>query len=97
MKATFELPDALFKEIKLRAVREGRKVKDLVEELLRKGLSAPSGRTQPETSRIGKDPITGLPVILCRHKAAPGQEATPERIAEILLEQEVEWQHEAGR
>jgi plasmid stability protein len=39
MKTTMELPDDLVKEIKLRAVREGKKLKDAVAELLRKGLA----------------------------------------------------------
>jgi plasmid stability protein len=37
MKTTLDLPDALVKQVKLRAVREGRKLKDLVADLLRKG------------------------------------------------------------
>jgi len=44
MKTTVDLPDALVKEIKLRAVHEGKKLKDAVAELLRLGLDAPAGR-----------------------------------------------------
>src|SRR5882724_7863117 len=40
MKTTLELPDELVKEIKLRAVHEGKKLKDVVADLLRKGLAA---------------------------------------------------------
>jgi plasmid stability protein len=40
MKTTLDLPDDLVKEIKLRAVNEGKKLKDAMAELLRKGLSA---------------------------------------------------------
>ena len=43
MKTTLQLPDELVKEIKLRAVNEGKKLKDAVAELLRKGLDAESG------------------------------------------------------
>jgi hypothetical protein len=44
MKTTLELPDDLVKEVKLRAVYEGKKLKEAVAELLRKGLAAaPSG------------------------------------------------------
>ena len=39
MKTTLDLPDALVKQVKLRAVREGRKLKDAVADLLRKGLA----------------------------------------------------------
>jgi hypothetical protein len=40
---------------------------------------------------ITTDKTTGLPVIECKHAAPPGEEMTPERIADILLAQEVEW------
>ena|ERR1700676_1026896 len=42
MKTTLELPDDLVKEIKLRAVHEGKKLKDAVADLLRKGLKSTS-------------------------------------------------------
>lgn len=37
VKATFELPDALVRQVKLQALRDGRKFKDAVADLLRKG------------------------------------------------------------
>ena len=43
MKTTLDLPDDLVKEIKLRAVHEGKKLKDAMAELLRRGLSMPAG------------------------------------------------------
>lgn len=42
MKTTLDLPDALVKQIKLRAIHEGKKLKDAVADLLRKGLAATS-------------------------------------------------------
>jgi plasmid stability protein len=42
MKTTLELPDDLIKEIKLRAVHEGKKLKDAMADLLRTGLAAGS-------------------------------------------------------
>lgn len=38
MKTTLELPDDLVKEVKLRALHEGAKLKDMVAALLRAGL-----------------------------------------------------------
>ena len=38
MKTTVDLPNDLVREIKLRAVNEGRKLKEVVTELLRFGL-----------------------------------------------------------
>jgi hypothetical protein len=42
------------------------------------------------------DKKTGLPVINCRRAPTARDEMTPERLAEILLAQEVGWFHEAG-
>ncbi len=58
MKITIDLPDELIREVKLRAVREGRRLKDVVEEIFRKGLAnaAPS-----QTSK--KRPRVSLPLI----------------------------------
>jgi hypothetical protein len=39
MKTTLELPDDLIKEVKLRAVHDGKKLKDAVADLLRQGLA----------------------------------------------------------
>ena len=92
MKTTVDLPDALVKEIKLRAVHDGQRLKDAIAELLRKGLEAPSS---PPADDDGPgftiDPETRLPVIHTRHAAHPSQELTPDRMHEILLQQEVDW------
>ncbi len=39
MKTTLDLPDELMREVKIRAVHERKKLKDIIAELLRKGLS----------------------------------------------------------
>ena len=86
MKTTLDLPDALVKQVKLRAVREGKKLKDAVADLLRKGLAAVAAEaSQSHQPVVRKDATTGLPVIECRHAAAPGEEITAERAADILL------------
>ena len=43
MKTTLELPDDLIKDIKLRAIHEGKKLKNAIADLLRKGLAARPG------------------------------------------------------
>jgi hypothetical protein len=83
MKTTLEIPDDLVREIKVRAARENRKLKDLVPELLRRGLA--HTREEPTARRRVEFPLfEGQP-------AAPGQEATPEVIAQILNDEEASW------
>src|SRR5437868_4992981 len=98
MKTTLDLPDALVKQVKIRAVREGRKLKDAVADLLRKGLAV-AADTEPDEEGpvITTDKKTGLPVIQCKQAAVPHEEMTPQRVSDILLAQEVEWHHGAGR
>jgi plasmid stability protein len=96
MKTTLDLPDDLVKQVKLRAVKEGRKLKDAVADLLRKGLVMDSHADADEPV-ITTDKKTGLPVIECKHAATPRDEMTPDRVADILLAQDVEWHHAIGR
>lgn len=49
------------------------------------------------TRIVKRDTKTGLPVIECKQAAAPDEEMTSQRVAEVLLGQEVEWHHDAGR
>jgi plasmid stability protein len=91
MKTTIDIPDDLLRRIKIRAVNDGRKLKDEVADLLRKGLDAhPIASSAPRESPLSFDPGTGLPVIRGRRKPSP-EEVGAERIAEILMDQEVEW------
>ena len=98
MKTTLDLPDALVKQVKIRALRDGRKLKDAVADLLRKGLAAATN-TEPDVVApvVTRDKQTGLPLIQCKQAASPLEELTPERVADILLAQETEWHHAAGR
>jgi plasmid stability protein len=98
MKTTLDLPDALLRQVKLRALHEGRKLKDEVADLLRKGLAVVDERPRDEP-KIVKDKRTGLPVILGKRPAGQdlGKDLTPDRVAEILLEQEAGWADDASR
>jgi plasmid stability protein len=78
VKTTIELPDELVRAVKLRAVREDRKLKDMVAELLRRGLAADTDLAASRGYRVP------LPLIRGGHPAAPGEELTPERVADIL-------------
>jgi len=84
MKTTLELPDDLMRAVKMRAVKENRKLKDMIAQLLRQGLARrPTGRREIRTRVV-------LPLVECRHEARPDRLMTPGRVAEVLLEQEIE-------
>jgi hypothetical protein len=97
MKTTLDLPDALVREIKLRAVQQGLKLKDAVADLLRKGLAASDG-AQPvrrkASGRLQKDPATGLPLIVCDPNAPAGKMTMKQLLA---LEQESQSQEDLER
>ncbi len=84
MKTTLELPDDLMRTIKIRAVEENRKLKDTIADLLRRGLSQEPVEPTSVRNRVR------LPLVQCAHEAHPGEEMTPERVAEVLLEEEAE-------
>jgi plasmid stability protein len=90
VKTTLDLPDELMRAIKVRAAQQDRKIKDLVAELLRRGLS--QAELGPATSRTRR---VQLPLVQCGHPARPDLEMTPERVAGALLDQEAGWP--AGR
>lgn len=90
VKATIELPEDLMQEIKLRAVREHRRIKDVAADALRRGLAAEQAHVDAIKHRVS------FPLIHSGHPAPPGQELTPERLAQILIDQEVEWALQAA-
>lgn len=63
MKTTLELPDPLMRKVKIRAASEGLKLKDLIADLLQKGLTvtAPTNLAEGEPSWY-YNPKTGFPV-----------------------------------
>jgi hypothetical protein len=96
MKTTLDLPDSLFREVKLRAVVQGRTVKDLVTELLQQGLGlSPAGQAEKrptsERVQIGEN---GLPLITC----APNAPATRLSVEALLaLEQDTQTKEDLNR
>jgi hypothetical protein len=75
MKTTIDLPPDLVRAMKLLAVNEGKKLKDVAAELLKRGLN--SSRTQAR-SKPSDD------FLLSASASAP--EMTPERVRQILEE-----------
>ena len=89
MKTTLDLPPELVREMKMRAAREGRKLRDVATEIFRRGL----GQT-PATS-VTTPRRVHLPLVPCH--ASPN-EMSADQLADVLLKQEIEWTHEtAGR
>jgi hypothetical protein len=71
-------------QIKVRAASEDRRLKDLMADLLRRGLA---DEERNAASKAGHR--VELPLIK-GHPAQPGQELTPQRVAEILMDEEAE-------
>ena len=78
MKMTFDLPPDVVQRLKMRAAEEGLKLKDLIAEACRSFLTQPK---KPKKRRAKKLPF---PIFKGGHPAKPGEEMTPERVAEIL-------------
>ena len=81
MKTTLDLPDDLMRAIKIRAVKENRKLKDAIADLLKRGLAREPIQAKPR-KRVR------LPLVRCAHAAARGEELTPDRVAAVLIEEE---------
>jgi len=75
MKTTIDLPPDLVREMKLLAVHEGRKLKDVAADLLKRGLKAGDKKSK---SGIHQD------FLLSASSEAP--EMTPEHVRQILEE-----------
>lgn len=96
MKTTLDLPDELVREVKLRAVMQGRTIKDLVAELLRAGLGidakpTPEQRVLNVHIEIDAD---GFPAFRC----LPSAPARSMSVDELLkLEQNAIHQEDLAR
>lgn len=62
MRTTFDLPDELMRHLKARAALEGRSLRDLVLELVERGLKAPPVSAGPA--------LAGLPTVRLGHPLA---------------------------
>jgi hypothetical protein len=60
-KTTIDLPEELVREMKFRAVREGRKLREVAEEVFRRGLAAPAPERRPGERHRVKLPIVPAP------------------------------------
>jgi hypothetical protein len=81
MKTTFDLPDEIVREVKLRAVIQGKTVKSLVTEILRDGLGLETAREPPRSDRVVIGP-DGIPFIRCR-PGAPAERMSAQELLEL--------------
>lgn len=83
MKTTIDLPDALVRAIKIRAVEEDKSLKDLVAELLDSALK--------ERAQAASEPhYVTLPLIRATRKVPHVPDLTPEELKQILIDEDVE-------
>lgn len=82
MKTTLDLPDELVRAAKIRAVHEGHRLKDVMADLIRRGLAHDG---QPATTCRQQ---VQLPLIQCSHPARAQDEMTPDRVAKVLERRE---------
>lgn len=94
MKTTLDLPDDLVRTVKVRAAQSNRRLKDVVAELLEKGLRTPP--TQPrqkfDTPRADQPEIskeTGLPLI-CGPEDAPIASMSTEAVYQLIRQTQAE-------
>jgi hypothetical protein len=64
---------------------------------LRDASSAMNTEPHNVAPAVTKDKQTGLPLIQCKQAASPQEELTPDRVADMLLNQETDWHQAAGR
>ena len=83
MKTTVDRPAELVRAIKIRAIEENRKLKEMIAELLRRGL----GEGAPVEEGAARRRVT-LPLVQTAHPARPDEELTPERVAAVLLDED---------
>lgn len=91
MKTTVDLPSELVREIKLRAVNEGRKLKEVVSDLLRFGLAKGNALANAPLPLKGK---VALPLFSSSPKA-PASEMSLEVL--ISLEQAAQLEEDHAR
>jgi hypothetical protein len=86
MKTTIDLPDELIRTIKIRAVSQGKPLKDLVAELLTEALYAPKSLQMPYTASEPRAPYVldhqGFPVVN-GHSNAPSTRASLQETLDI--------------
>lgn len=77
MKTTLDLPEELVREMKIRAAREGRKLREVATEIFQRGLSAPRPKPASKGKRVKSPLFKG---------GTAKRQFTPEELDEILFQ-----------
>lgn len=98
MKTTLDLPSELVREMKLRAVMQGRTLRDLAAEFIRQGLGMADSKVTPTPHPGSRVEISanGLPVIRCRPDAPATHMSASDLIALEQLAQTSDDMQRAG-
>jgi plasmid stability protein len=83
MKTTLDLPDELMRAVKVRAAEDNLELKEVLTNLLRRGLAATAAKKSMLRNRVQ------FPLVKCTRPARPGDELTPERVGELLGEADI--------
>jgi len=97
MKTTLDLPDPLMRRVKIRAASEGRKLKEVIADLLEKGMDTPAAEVLAEDELpYVIDPTTGMAVS--RSLNTPGFVPPTAEESQAMIERanEEEDLHRAG-
>jgi hypothetical protein len=63
MKTTLDLPDHLMRQVKQRALQQGRPIKELVADYIRQGLHGPAALPLSTNSGVLEVDVEGLPLF----------------------------------
>ena len=90
MKTTLDLPDHLMRQVKQRALQQGRPIKELVADYIRQGLHGPATLQQPSKREVLEVDAEGLPLFRPdpRLKRHPIDVVTALRLEQETLMQE---------
>ena len=91
MKTTIDLPEELVREMKMRAAREGRKLKDIAAEIFRRGMKRESETppVKPSSRRLEQ------PLFVCEESRASSGNMSLEELLD--LERQAEREEDAQR
>lgn len=90
MKTTLDLPDHLMRQVKQRAVQQGRPIKELVADYIRQGLHGSAALPQAARREVLEVDADGLPLFRTdpKLKRQPIDVATALRLEQATLMQE---------